>query len=68
MDWNKVRNGVLRRVVEIKFASDVHCKNVLLSMGDAILDDVDCCEYWKMRPIKKNELGIILIELRLSKI
>jgi len=66
-DWEKAKVFVMRLVLRLKFQTDKHCKQVLLSTGDAQLVEDSPHDYYWGRGSKgngTNMLGKLLMEIR----
>lgn len=72
-DWDEVKDGVMRRVVRLKFEQNTDLRKRLIDTGDAVLIEGNNWHdnYWGActcegceRKKGKNMLGNILMELR----
>lgn len=67
LDWEQVKDDVMRRAVLAKFKQNKDIKKVLLGTGNEYLvEDSPIDSYWGCGPDKKgkNMLGRILMEVR----
>lgn len=66
-DWESVKERIMMRALEAKFAQNPDIKAELLATGDAkLIEDSPVDDYWgRGRDHKgKNRLGVLLMELR----
>jgi ribA/ribD-fused uncharacterized protein len=66
-DWDTVREDVMRNALRAKFTQNDELKKLLLSTGNAILQEASSTDvYWGIGKTGKgkNRLGILLMELR----
>ena len=67
VEWNGIRDDVMKKALIAKFTQDDHCREVLLSTRDAILyEDTRRDAYWGngSDPTKVGRLGELLMEVR----
>jgi N-glycosidase YbiA len=67
LDWEQVKEDVMRRAVLRKFETHTQLRDLLLATGDeAIVEQNVCDEYWGCGKDRngKNMLGQILMETR----
>lgn len=66
-DWDQIKDEVMRRAVEAKFAAHRKLRDLLLSTGDEqIVENAPNDPYWGCGPDGKglNRLGQMLMEVR----
>ncbi|MES2463664.1 MAG: NADAR family protein, partial [Armatimonadota bacterium] len=66
-DWNEVKEDVMRRALQAKFATHVSLRELLLSTGsEEIVENAPGDAYWGIGRdgTGKNRLGFLLMELR----
>lgn len=66
-DWNEVKEDVMRRALQAKFAAHKSLRDLLLSTGDEeIVENAPGDFYWGVGRdgTGKNRLGFLLMELR----
>lgn len=67
VDWEQVKDDIMRKAVLAKFTQNKEIKNVLLSTGkETIVENTSNDYYWGCGKdgSGKNMLGIILMEVR----
>lgn len=68
-DWEEVKDSIMEKVVLAKFSQNEDLKQLLLSTGDAYLEEGNNWndKYWgTVNGVGKNKLGQILMKVRLK--
>lgn len=66
-DWEKVKDNIMYEIVLAKFQQNEDIKQILLSTGDAYLEETNTWkdQYWGVyNGMGKNKLGKILMKVR----